>query len=341
MKSKIMLLSAILCVVSLRSSVAQIVIENVSFNNYISPTDNDFANRFTGGLGLAQITTNGITGGCLTTPNTVNWGNDNAIYCSKYIASLSYYSITRISFKYDSTQINSTNFDRAVSIFLRPNADFNHYVIASVNYDKRLQILTYSWANSPPLLVLHHYHWYEIILTTNFVTGSPTYQININAQVNDLGLTGLTPPIPTGNSSGTIYDNILFGDSAVQVSFTGAAWGGAKYLENFHFEGIKSADSCLTFPTGIADDEFNPDIILFPNPAKNKLAIGIPNHREQAANSIEVYDIVGKKLLCAPLSFRRGVGGEVIDVSTLTPGIYFIRIANNKIIRTKKFIVLK
>src|SRR5215213_10709680 len=79
----------------------QIVIEQVDFNNYISPTDNDFVNRFNNGAGLAQITTNGITGGCLTVPATMNWGNDNAVYCSKYIANLGSYCKTNIAFKYD------------------------------------------------------------------------------------------------------------------------------------------------------------------------------------------------------------------------------------------------
>src|SRR5262245_49774476 len=88
------------------SAFSQIVTEDILFDNYISATNNDFANHFTGGLGLAQITTSGITGGCLTTPNTISWGNDNAIYCSKYIGALSYYARTSISFKYDSTQIN-------------------------------------------------------------------------------------------------------------------------------------------------------------------------------------------------------------------------------------------
>src|SRR6266536_995815 len=100
MKTKNIFLTAFLCLCFLTSS-AQIVIENVSFDNYISPTNNDFTNRFTNGLGLTQITTNGITGGCLTTPNTVSWGNDNAIYCSKYIAADSSICNTRISFKYD------------------------------------------------------------------------------------------------------------------------------------------------------------------------------------------------------------------------------------------------
>ncbi len=343
MNSKIIFLTATLLISTLPSAFSQIVTENVLFDNYISSTNNDFTNHFTGGLGLTQITTNGITGGCLTTPNTenMNWGNDNAIYCSKYIGANTYYAKTSVCFKYDSTQINSVNFDRAVSIWLNPSADFNHYIIASVTYNKKLQIVTYSWANNLPSLNLLNAHWYQLLLQANFVTASPDYQINITASVNDLGLTGLTPPVPVGSSSGMINDSILFGDSAVQVSIAGTLWGGAKYLDNFHFEGIKSADSCLTIPTGVAVNETDDDVILFPNPARNKLAIG---NRQYANESIEIYDILGEKRLTLTLfpdnnRDRRGEGTASIDVSKLAPGIYFLRIVSDEKFVTKKFVV--
>ncbi|MBK5285000.1 MAG: hypothetical protein JJE25_06325, partial [Bacteroidia bacterium] len=251
MKQKIILLAITFISMSLRSTFSQIITEDVLFNNYNSSSDNDLVNRFTGGLGLTQITTNGITGGCLTTPNTVSWGNDNAIYCSKYIAASTYYAKTGLYFKYDTTQINTVNFDRAVSIFLRPGADFNHYVIASVNYDKRIQIVSYAWANNPPLLNLLQDHWYALTLTATFTGGLPGDEIDLVAAVDDYGLTGLSMPVTVNTSIGTINDSILFGDSAIQVSFTASAWGGAKYIDNFIFNGIKSPDSCITFPTQI------------------------------------------------------------------------------------------
>jgi hypothetical protein len=180
---KIIAAAVILLNFNISCGYSQIVTENVLFDNYISSANNDFVNYFTGGSGLSQITANGITGGCLTTPLTVNWGNDNAIYCSKYIAADSAYTNTRLSFKYDTSQINNINFDRAASIFLRPSRDFNHYVIASVNNNKRLQIISYSWTNTPPLLNLQHNHWYEFLLNTAFVVDSPVYQVNVSAQV--------------------------------------------------------------------------------------------------------------------------------------------------------------
>ncbi len=185
------------CILSTNLFVAsgQVVNEVVDFNFYASPTNHDFVNHFNNGLGLSQITTNGITGGCLVTPATMNWGNDDAVYCSKYIADSGSYCKTYISFKYDTTLFNSSGFDRAVSIFLRPSADFNHYIIASVSHTHRIELLTYSWTNSPgPLLNLVHDHWYEFILRVPFTGGASGDQVDINTAVMDLGISGLDPP---------------------------------------------------------------------------------------------------------------------------------------------------
>src|SRR5437773_5375894 len=113
MKKILLLVSLLTCYCSL--AIAQLVTETVNFDTYVSASDNDFQNRFDNGTGLNQIQINGITGGCLETPQTVNWGNDNAIYCSyfKGVSGVTY--ITGICFKYDTTQLNNINFDRSVS----------------------------------------------------------------------------------------------------------------------------------------------------------------------------------------------------------------------------------
>jgi len=328
---KINFIAVLILCMKMPSGFSQIVTENVLYDNYASATDNDFVNYFTGGLGLSQATTNGITGGCLVTPNTVSWGNDNAIYCSKYIASEFDYANTRIAFKYDTTQINSSNFDRAVSLFLRPSADFNHYVIASVNYNKTLQIATYSWANSPPVLNLQHGHWYEFLLSTDFITASPLYQINVSAQVNDLGVTGQFPPIPVGNTNGTFYDSLLFGDTAVQVSLTGTLWGGAKYLDNFHFEGIKSADSCTITPTNVSEAT-SVSGLVFPNPFKDKLTVRTNN---TGPSELILYDALLRK--CLQQTFT---SSTTLNIEQLSKGTYIYEVKSKDAV-TKKGVIVK
>ena len=306
------LLTLLLLIASLHA-YSQSVTEYVSFDYYSTPTDNDYENNFSNGAVFSQITTDGITGGCLITPWTESWGNDNAIYCSKYVHSNSFTTNTRISFKYDSTQINTANFDRAVTIYLRPNADFNHYIIASIMHDKKIQIISYSAVNNPYLVNLQHNHWYEFILTSNCITPAPVYQITATAQLNDLGLTGLTPPIPAGNSSVSFNDSLLFVDDAIQVSFSGTLWGGAKYIDNFRYQGEKSADSCNT-TIGLASYESNDVTILF---HENTLHIS----HDQPKMNVEIYSISGQKLFSSVAYY----GETVFPVSDFENGVYLVR----------------
>lgn len=309
---------------------SQIVTETVAFDNYVSAGDNDFVNFFSAGTGLNVLTTNGITGGCLETPLTVNWGNDNAVYCSKYIAVPLNHSTTKLCFKYDSAQVNTANFDRAVSLFLRPSSDFNHYIIASVTHDKRLQIVSYSYANTPPLLNLLDNHWYELSLTTVYVSNAPTYQINVSASVNDLGISGQSSPVNLAISNGTLYDSLFVGDSAVQVSFTAALWGGAKYVDNFHYEGLKSADSCPVSPTGIGENIFN-HVQVFPNPVTELLTV---ETNSSAISEIIIYDLHSRCVL------RRAISEKAqLNLESFPSGLYLWELRrNNKVIQKGKVI---
>jgi hypothetical protein len=309
------------------TAFSQQVTEDIPFN-YISVTDNDFVNRFSGGLGITPVPSNGITGGCLIAPNTVSWGNDNAIYCSKYRDSTSFSTSTRLSFKYDTSQVNTSNFDRAVSLFLRPSADFNHYIIASVTHDKKLQIVSYSWANSPSILPVIHNHWYELILNTYFTSGVPLYNINVSAMVNDLGTTGLTPPVPVGSSNGSFTDSVLFNDLAVQVSFTAALWGGAKYIDNFQFQGWKSTDSCVT--THIENINSIPAEIYF---SDNSLTIN--SHLQNL--TAEIFNLEGRKVFSVKVS--PGISGY--DLPAFNNGIYFIRLfGHNAVNISRKLLIV-
>ena len=318
----------ILMVVTHFNSKAQTVTEIINFNNYVSPSDNDLINNFSGGLGLLPLATNGITGGCVSTPNTVGWGNDNAIYCSKYLDSTNNISNTRISFKYDTTQLNTVNYDRAVSLFLRPAADFNHYVIASINYDKKIQIVTYSVANNPYLVNMEHNHWYEFILNVTCVSPASVHQIGAWAQLNDLGLTGLDPPVSLGNSSISFYDSLLYVDTAVQVSFTGTLWGGAKYIDNFQFQGVKSADSCNA-TTGVATVEAEN---IFINYYNNTIYL----NQEVADLNVDVFSVSGQKMFSKIVA----KGESSFSVASLVPGIYLVRVSGNGVNSNKKIVVV-
>lgn len=81
----------------------------------------------------------------------------------------------------------------------------------------------------------------------------------------------------------------------------------------------------LSLETTLTDD-----LILYPNPTKGKLNLNTTYGLENAVYS--VFDITGKRVLNDRMSTN------TIDVSELSSGNYILRIINNGLIKTQKFI---
>ena len=94
---------------------------------------------------------------------------------------------------------------------------------------------------------------------------------------------------------------------------------------------------CLTVGQGeslVNDSRIN----VFPNPATNQLTI---ENAELKIEQVEIYNVLGKvRLTPNPLSHERGgEGGELtMDVSSLAPGIYFVKVKGEKEERVVKFV---
>ncbi|MBL0342316.1 MAG: T9SS type A sorting domain-containing protein [Bacteroidetes bacterium] len=156
------------------------------------------------------------------------------------------------------------------------------------------------------------------------------YQIVVDAQLNDLGLTGLTPPIPAGNSTITFTDSLLYVDAAVEASISGTLWGGAKYIDNFHFQGVKSADSCIisssnfTLPATVSDVFFSNNNIHITN-ANTDL-------------TLQLYAISGQEIY----SVKVTSGYTSIPITDLENGVYLLQLSSpsNSFQLNKKIVIL-
>lgn len=335
MKKTTILLFGLLMSINLTMN-AQSVIENVNFDTYVSASNNDLKNHFpynSFAMSATQIQTNGITGGCLAIADTNNWGNDNAIYCSKFKGITGGVYTISICFKYDSTTVNTTRYERPVSIWLEPHSDPNHYLITTISRSKTYEQITYGWVNTTsPNLPLLNNHWYKFSITATFV-GGVNSQINIVSNTYNLGVSGTGTPTLVGTLNGTFNDNTLISDTSISIGINGAHFGGTKYLDNFYYQGIKSPDSCL-ITTGIPQLTANTNDLTY-SIQNNVLKIASENDFKNGA--LSVYTISGQEVMQTTLA---GATNE-FNLSQLASGMYFFTVRTTKNNYTAKFIIAK
>lgn len=68
---------------------------------------------------------------------------------------------------------------------------------------------------------------------------------------------------------------------------------------------------------------------VFPNPVSDRLTVKVVNEKE--AGGVHIYDLQGNLALAANNSLE-------LDISTLPPGIYFVKVRGDKGVQTSKFI---
>ena len=100
---------------------------------------------------------------------------------------------------------------------------------------------------------------------------------------------------------------------------------------------IADAD-CVSVPENY--DAVNPmtRVEVLPNPAKDNISIRV-NASQSSLMNITVYNVTGQKVMETSASINTGLNAPTLNVSSLTPGIYFVTVSANGFEETLKFIV--
>jgi uncharacterized repeat protein (TIGR01451 family) len=128
----------------------------------------------------------------------------------------------------------------------------------------------------------------------------------------------------SGLPDGTLLDNTAY----IYFDFNSAV------VTNTTSTAINSTVSVSEINSGTSELE------IYPNPAGNKLAIS------NGQWAIEVYDVLGEKVNVSVVSRQSSVAQQLstdnylltIDISKLTPGIYFVKVKGEKEERVAKFV---
>ena len=76
--------------------------------------------------------------------------------------------------------------------------------------------------------------------------------------------------------------------------------------------------------------ELSGSVLIYPNPVNDKLTV----EAQEAIGTVEIYNLMG-----ALMYSQKGCGNMVeINTGNLTAGVYFIRLTNNKVTETRRFV---
>ena len=123
------------------------------------------------------------------------------------------------------------------------------------------------------------------------------------------------------------------------------SWGGSPY-----FTCIAQNDTCLfknewhwhaeecTLDCCIENrikETTKQQVVLYPNPTTGELTI---DNEQLTINSVEVFDVYGRRQKSRRAEKQKGEGEVVINISHLANGIYFVEITTEKGVVVKKVI---
>jgi hypothetical protein len=185
--------------------------------------------------------------------------------------------------------------------------------------------------------------------TKNYGPNSEELSGNIVIQTNDNGyLLAGSAWTPFPSNDGNIYlvktdslgnsgcdesvgDTSQIPHTTFSANFPTTTTSGATiiYSPIYLSSGISEVPIC---PVGIDEvSEKQTAVSLFPNPAANELRI---KNAEIRIESVEIYNVLGEKVFSQTTNARE----EKINVSSLPPGIYFVKVKSEKEERVAKFV---
>ena len=89
-----------------------------------------------------------------------------------------------------------------------------------------------------------------------------------------------------------------------------------------------------TSVAGIAENQKNQNVQIFPNPAKDKLNIEVSEN-----SKVQMFDISGKQIVFETNVYANQL--QSINVSNLSNGVYMIKVINDKFVKVQKVVINK
>ena len=154
---------------------------------------------------------------------------------------------------------------------------------------------------------------------------------NLNAEV-EIGSVILTWDAPEGAISYTIFRNGLEIGGTIEPTFTDEVFSEIHftYCIVANYEDGSSFPECIDVKAEMSIDETANEFVIYPNPTNSMLYINCGN----AEYSYVMYNGMGQVVASG-----NAQGTELINVSDMTQGVYFLRLTSGTQVRVEKVVV--
>ncbi|HKR05980.1 MAG TPA: T9SS type A sorting domain-containing protein [Bacteroidia bacterium] len=127
--------------------------------------------------------------------------------------------------------------------------------------------------------------------------------------------------IAAGNSTQPLDYNFSDNDVSRSIHYY--------YLRQVDFNGSELLSNTIAIRNGRAENT----LVVFPNPAHDKIQFEFPFSKQVC--DLELFDVMGKQIVREPKIKINTAANNTVDISFLSPGIYFIKISSHA---TDKFL---
>lgn len=157
-----------------------------------------------------------------------------------------------------------------------------------------------------------------------------------------------------------IYSSFLTDTDWVEISDTIIAVGGEKYLTIGYFKDDNSSDTinlfnslylnyyayyytddvsvtCLDCPVGIYDASIDKKIKIYPNPSPDFINVSFG---EVEVNKLTLFNSIGQTVFTIYKNNFKSKNSLVINLTSLSKGVYFLKIENEKFSMVKKIFLI-
>lgn len=176
---------------------------------------------------------------------------------------------------------------------------------------------------------------YETKVVNVTVNPLPNVTFNQNPTTVCLGASGLVPlnGLPVGGSyagngvSGTNFDPNTAGAGSHSITYT--------YVDGNGCLNNASATMFVSACAGIAENQMNSQIVVFPNPAQNEVTINVQAQTDDL--QLRVYNAIGQMI--AQKTMMKGVNSTTLETSHYARGVYFVKIRSGEQTHVIKFVL--